>query len=227
MKTAPAPLKVRSAAGVYLELEDGRRIVDCISSWWVNLHGHAHPYIAEAIANQARQLEHVIFAGFTHEPAEQLVRRLRAHLPQSLTRAFFSDNGSTAVEVALKMAHQYWRNIGQPDRNTFVGFEGGYHGDTVGAMSAGGSAAFWGEFKSLMFPIETVAYPYIEDDADIQSRESASLGTLRRLFQSKPNAYAGIIIEPLVQGASGMRMCRPEFLRDLARSSKCWLSLMR
>ncbi len=112
MKIAPSPLKVARGEGVWLELEDGKRILDCISSWWVTIHGHSHPALAEALYQQAQQLEHVIFAGFTHEPAERLARNLLPHLPSALTRVFFSDNGSTAVEVALKMAYQYWRNLG-------------------------------------------------------------------------------------------------------------------
>src|SRR5207237_4287810 len=122
-------------SGVYLHLEDGRRIIDCISSWWVNLHGHANAVIAKAIYEQASLLEHVIFAGFTHDPAEQLATRLLNHLPEGLNHVFFSDNGSTAVEVALKMACQFWHNQGKP-RTRFLAFQGGYHGDTFGAMLA-------------------------------------------------------------------------------------------
>lgn len=119
----PPPLRVRRAEGAYLELEDGRRILDAISSWWVNLHGHAHPAIAEAIARQSRELEHVIFAGFTHAPAEELVARLRKILPASLRHVFFSDDGSTAVEVALKLAVQYWRNVGRAEKSRIVALD--------------------------------------------------------------------------------------------------------
>ena len=129
-KTAPDPIEVKSAQGLWLELADGRKIADCISSWWVNLHGHAHPQIVAAIARQAAQLEHVIFAGFTHAPAQELASQLVARLPEKLTRVFYSDNGSTAVEVALKMAYQYWANVGEP-RDRFLSFEGAYHGDTA------------------------------------------------------------------------------------------------
>src|SRR5258708_5342956 len=142
-KTAPLPLKVRKGYGVTLELEDGRQIIDCISSWWVNIHGHSHPEIAKAIYEQAQTLEHVMFAGFSHEPAENLAQTLLKHLPSSLTRVFFSDDGSTAVEVALKMAYQYWINQGVTGRTKFIGFEQGYHGDTIGAMSLGGTSPFW------------------------------------------------------------------------------------
>ena len=198
-----------------LELEDGRQIVDCISSWWVNIHGHSHPAIADALYQQAQQLEHVIFAGFTHEPAEQLARKLLHHLPPSLTRVFFSDNGSTAVEAALKMAYQYWYNR-REQRNTFIGFEGGYHGDTLGAMSVGGSSPFWEPFHPLMFHLETVPFPAtFDNDADVEAKESHTLETLAHLLEKHPDRYAGIFIEPLVQGVAGMRMCRPQFLQAL------------
>jgi adenosylmethionine---8-amino-7-oxononanoate aminotransferase len=214
-KTAPLPLKVKSALGVWLELDDGRRIIDCISSWWVTLHGHAHPKIAAAIYDQAKQLEQVIFAGFTHDPAEQLADKLVAKLPQGLNRVFFSDNGSTAVEVALKMAYQYWVNQNQP-RTTFLAFEGAYHGDTFGAMSVGARSLFSEVFAPLLFEVEFIPFPatYL-NDAHAAETEQQSLSQLANQFQQNPERYAGLIIEPLVQGASGMRMCRPEFLQQL------------
>jgi adenosylmethionine---8-amino-7-oxononanoate aminotransferase len=221
-KTAPEPLKVKSAQGVWLELEDGRRVMDCISSWWVNTHGHSHPKIAAAIYQQALQLEQVIFAGFSHDPAEQfaeqLVQRLPKHAQESLrdlTRVFFSDNGSTAVEVALKMAYQYWANQQQP-RSTFLAFEGGYHGDTFGTMSVGSRSVFSAVFRDMLFEIEYLDFPdtYIGDDLVIE-KETKALAQIERLFQQYPQRYAGVIIEPLVQGAGGMRMCRPEFLQQL------------
>ena len=216
MKTAGPPLPVKRASGSRLELEDGRSIVDCISSWWVTLHGHGNEDIARAIYEQALELEHVIFAGFTHEPAESTARGVMAHLPKELTRIFFSDNGSTSIEVALKMAYQYWRNVGQPERVRFIGFEDGYHGDTLGAMSAGGSSPFWAPFQKLMFPLEAVAFPdTYEGDVDAEERESASLQSIRDLLQHAPGEYAAIIIEPLVQGAAGMKMCTPRFLKGL------------
>src|ERR1700720_1356256 len=131
------PLHVVRAERVYLYTKDGRRILDAISSWWVNLHGHAHPRIANAIADQARQLEHVLLAGFVHEPVERLAEELRRVVPANLKHVFFSDDGSTAVEVALKMAIQYWRNTGAPEKNKIVALEHAYHGDTVGAISVG------------------------------------------------------------------------------------------
>jgi adenosylmethionine-8-amino-7-oxononanoate aminotransferase len=215
-KTAPPPLKVKSAQGIWLELEDGHRLMDCISSWWVNLYGHAHPQIAAAIAHQASQLEHVIFAGFTHDPAEQLAERLVQCLPKGLTRVFFSDNGSTAVEVALKMAYQYWVNQQQP-RQTFLAFSGAYHGDTVGAMAVGGRSLFSDVFADLLFHVDYVPFPatYIGDD-QVEQTEADALSQLRHQLKQHPHRYAGILVEPLVQGAGGMRMCRPEFLRAVA-----------
>src|SRR3979490_3137466 len=125
------PLHVVRAERVYLYTRDGRRILDAVSSWWVNLHGHANPRIAEAIAQQARKMEHVIMAGFTHDAAEELASRLRKRVPAPLTHLFFSDDGSTAVEVALKLAVQHWRNCGKPGKCRIVALENAYHGDTV------------------------------------------------------------------------------------------------
>ncbi|XHX79427.1 MAG: adenosylmethionine--8-amino-7-oxononanoate transaminase [Stenomitos frigidus ULC029] len=214
-KTAPEPLKVKAAQGAWLELETGERILDCISSWWVNLHGHAHPKIAEAIFQQAKRLEHVIFAGFTHDPAEQLAERLIHRLPSSLSRVFYSDNGSTAVEVALKMAYQYWTNQGQP-RSTFLAFEGAYHGDTFGAMAVGARSLFSQAFAPLLFEVEFVPYPLAHSDAAITTAtEQTILNTIAQKLSESSDRYAGIIIEPLVQGASGMRMGRSEFLQQL------------
>jgi adenosylmethionine-8-amino-7-oxononanoate aminotransferase len=214
-KTAPEPLKVKSAQGVWLILEDGRSVMDCISSWWVNTHGHAHPQIAAAIYQQAQRLEHVIFGGFTHDPAEQFAEQLVQHLPMDLTRVFFSDNGSTAVEVALKMAYQYWRNQYKP-RTTFMAFAGAYHGDTFGTMSVGSRSVFSAVFRDMLFEIEYVDFPatYMEDET-VAATETQALVKIEAELQRDRDRYAGIIVEPLVQGAGGMRMCRPQFLQGL------------
>jgi adenosylmethionine-8-amino-7-oxononanoate aminotransferase len=227
MKTSAPPLKVRKGQGIMLELEDGRQIVDCISSWWVTIHGHSHPVLANALFQQAQQLEHVIFAGFTHEPAEQLARKLLTHLPQSLTRVFFSDNGSTAVEVALKMAYQYWYNQGEPQRTKFISFEGGYHGDTLGAMSVGSSSPWWQTFKSLMLSVDVVPFPAtFDEDPDVEEKEAHALARLTDLLQKNCDRYAGIFIEPLVQGAAGMRVCRPQFLQALTQLARSFNVLL-
>ena len=153
MLTAPAPLPIVRAKGVYLYTEDGRRILDGISSWWVNIHGHSHPKLNEALAAQARAMEHVVFAGCTHPPAVELAERLLAILPRGMARVFYSDNGSTAVEVALKLAIQYWRNRGEEQRRTFITLHHAYHGDTAGAMSAGEDSIFTRSFAPMLFPV--------------------------------------------------------------------------
>jgi adenosylmethionine-8-amino-7-oxononanoate aminotransferase len=219
MKTAPTPPKVVKGEGIWLELEDGQRVMDCISSWWVTLHGHGHPALAEALYQQAQQLEQVIFAGFTHAPAEQLAQKLLTHVPPALQRVFFSDNGSTAVEVALKMAYQYWLNQGEPNRSRFIGFEGGYHGDTIGAMSIGKSSTWWQPFQPLLFETDVVPFPATFDgDEQVEQKESEALAKIELLLTQAQ--HAGIVIEPLVQGAVGMRMCRPQFLQNLERLAR-------
>ncbi len=215
LKGAQEPLKVKSGEGLWLTLEDGQKIMDCISSWWVNLHGHSHPRIAGAIHRQAQTLEHVIFANFSHEPAETLAARLTDKLPGNLNRVFYSDNGSTAVEVALKTAWQYWKNKAQ-NRKKFIAFEGAYHGDTIGAMSAGARSVFTQVFHDLMFEVEYLPYPETWiGDKDIGSREDEIIEMLENKFNRHPEQYAGIIIEPLVQGAGGMKVCREDFLQKL------------
>lgn len=231
MQTAPTPLKVVRASGCELSLEDGRQLLDLISSWWVTLHGHARPEIAEAIAAQSAELEQVIFAGFTHEPAQQVARQVVELLPPDLTCAFFSDNGSTSVEVALKMALQYFHNLGKSWRRRFIGFQGGYHGDTTGAMSMGGSSPFWQAYRPAMFEIDLVEFPDTFDgDVHIEEKEARALEQLRGLLEGHgkvaglagDHAYAAICIEPLIQGAAGMRMCRPQFLQELERLARAF-----
>ncbi|MEB3193721.1 MAG: adenosylmethionine--8-amino-7-oxononanoate transaminase [Cyanobacteriota bacterium] len=210
--TADPPLRVRSGRGALLELEDGRTLIDAISSWWVTLHGHGEPTIAAAIAQQASQLEQVIFANFRHRPAEQLAERLSAHT--GLQRVFFSDDGSTAVEVALKVAWQWWRNQGQP-RHQLIAFEGAYHGDTVGAMALGERSLFSAPFEPLLFAVARAPWPatWWGDDG-VEEREASALAQLEALLQTPT---AAVILEPLVQGASGMRQVRPSFLREVER----------
>jgi len=221
MKTTPLPLKVTKGHGVWLELEDGRQILDCISSWWVTIHGHSHPALASALYEQAQRLEHVIFAGFTHEPAEKLAKKLLAYLPKELTRVFFSDNGSTSIEVALKIAYQYWCNIGESQRTKFICFEGGYHGDTIGAMSVGAGSIWWEKFRPLLFETELVPFPAtFEGDLTVEAKEAQVLAKIKDLFKSQGNGFIGIFIEPLIQGAAGMRMCRPVFLQNLQKLAR-------
>ena len=214
-QTAPPPLIAVGGDGAYIQAADGRRYLDLASSWWVNLHGHAHPAIAAAIAEQAGRLEQVIFADFTHAPAARLAARLAGSLPGDLDRVFYSDDGSTAVEVALKMALQYFANRGETGRTRLIAFEGAYHGDTVGAMSVGQSSGFFRAWNGLLFPVAMVPFP--EDwigAEDVEARETAALSRLEALLED--GDVAAMIVEPLIQGAIGMRMCRPAFLRAVA-----------
>ena len=176
MATSPAPLRVQSARGSVLELEDGRHLIDAISNWWVTLHGHAEPAIAAAVARQAQQLEQVIFANFSHEPAEQLATRLSALT--GLQRLFFCDNGSTAVEVALKIAWQWWRNQNS-ERHQLIAFEGAYHGDTVGTMALGDRSLFTAAYEPLLFDVARVGWPHSHwGDDSVEPREQQALGQL-------------------------------------------------
>ncbi len=214
--TAPDPLPVVRASGASLFLESGREILDFACSWWVNVHGHAHPAIARALAEQAHTLEHVIFAGFTHPPAAKLAAELVALLPRPLDRVFYTDNGSTAVEAALKMAWQSWRNKGGGSRRLFLALEGAYHGDTFGAMSVGRTSGFYAPFEELLFEVRHLPFPETWDgDTEVDAREEAALAEARRVLDEHGREVAAFIAEPLVQGASGMRLCRPAFLRRL------------
>jgi adenosylmethionine-8-amino-7-oxononanoate aminotransferase len=197
----PIPRVVR-AEGAALWTDDGQRIIDAISSWWVTTHGHGHPRIAAAIAAQAASLDQIIFAGWTHEPAETLAAGLRALLPPALTRVFFSDSGSTSVEVALKMALGYWRNRGE-DRHRILVLEHGYHGDTIGAMSVGARGVFNRAYAPLLFDVGTVPFP--DDPQD-------SYDALEAECRAGPAAF---IVEPLVLGAGGMRMYPAAVLAEM------------
>ncbi|PWT98540.1 MAG: adenosylmethionine--8-amino-7-oxononanoate transaminase [Terriglobia bacterium] len=220
MLTQPAPLPIVRGQGVYLYTEDGRRILDGISSWWVNIHGHSHPKLNAALAAQAREIEQVIFAGCTHPPAVELAERLLAVLPGGLSRIFYSDDGSTAVEVALKLALQYWRNRGQPQRRTFVTLHHAYHGDTVGAMSASEDSIFTRAFAPLLFPVVRAHAPYCYQCPVGLTRETCHidcLGDLEARLQSGGDLIAAVLIEPMLQGAGGMIVSPPEFLTGVRR----------
>ena len=158
MKTALPPVPIVRGAGALLFGEDGKEYIDAVSSWWVNIHGHAHPYIAKKVSEQLYRLEHVIFAGFTHEGAVELGERLLEILPANQRKVFYSDNGSTAVEVAIKMCLQYWHNKGE-NRTKIIAFKNSYHGDTFGAMAVSGRSAFTAAFDQLLFEVEFIELP--------------------------------------------------------------------
>jgi len=214
MKTAPEPIAIVRGEGVWLYTEDGRRLLDGTSSWWVNIHGHSHPKLNEALACQASKLEHVMFAGCTHEPAVELAEQLTNILPPGLTRVFYSDNGSTAIEVAIKMAIQYWQNRGEAQRKEFVALHHGFHGDTVGAMSVSEDSVFTRAFQSLLFPVHRVhsAYCYRCPVGLERSRcHIECLNDLEHTLAGNPS-IAAVIIEPMLQGAGGMIIWPHEFL---------------
>ena len=189
--------------------EDGSTYVDAISSWWVTLHGHGHPYIAEKIYRQALTLEQVIFAGFTHEPAVQLAERLLPILPGNFSRIFYSDNGSTSTEVALKMAVQYWWNKEQKNRKKILAFTNSYHGDTFGAMSVSDRSVFTLAFHDLLFEVIFIDTPTAEN-----------INATKTLIHEQGSEIAALIYEPLVQGAGGMKMYDALLMNELLTSAK-------
>jgi adenosylmethionine---8-amino-7-oxononanoate aminotransferase len=214
----PAPLMVRKAEGVHLHLTDGRKIIDAISSWWVNLHGHANPRITAAIAKQGEKLEHVILAGFTHEAAEELADRLSKWLPRDLKHLFFSDDGSTAVEVALKQAVQHFQNLGRSGKTEIVALAHGYHGDTAGAMSVSDESPFTQPFVSMRYEVHRVHSAYCYRCPVGLKRESCHIECtqqLERLLEERGEQIAAVIVEPLLQGAGGMIVHPVEFLQKV------------
>ncbi len=210
MKTADAPLVIISAKGARLFAADGKSYIDANSSWWVNVHGHGNPVIGEAIAKQFQQLDHVIFAGVTHPSAVELAEQVVHLLGDPFQKVFFSDDGSTAVEVALKMAFQYWHNSGQP-KQRILAMEGAYHGDTFGAMAIGQRGYFNEPFEHFFFDVDFLAFPNEQNSLD-------ELQKADTLFAS--GEFAALILEPLVQGSSGMRMYSVDFLEQLVQMAK-------
>jgi adenosylmethionine-8-amino-7-oxononanoate aminotransferase len=216
----PPPTRITRAEGVYLYTDDGRRLIDGISSWWVNLHGHGHPAIVAAIAEQAAKVDHVLAAGFTHDAIEELSAGLQKVLPPGLEHIFFSDDGSTAVEVALKLAIQYWQNVGQPEKKTIVALEHAYHGDTVGAMSVGAASSFSDAFRGLLFPVERVHSAYCYRCPVGKTRATCDIDCvdqLERLLEIRGSEIAALIVEPLLQGAGGMIVHPVEFLQRVRK----------
>jgi adenosylmethionine-8-amino-7-oxononanoate aminotransferase len=214
----PAPIAIERAEGVWLYARDGRKIIDAVSSWWVNLHGHANPRIARALAEQARKMEHVILAGFTHEPAEELTARLRKWVAPELTRLFFSDDGSTAVEVALKLAVQYFSNGGRLEKCEIVALEHGYHGDTAGAMSVSDDSPFTDPFRTMRYPVHRVHSAYCYRCPVGLKRETCHIecvGKLETLLSERGDRIAAVIVEPLLQAAGGMVVHPVEFLQKV------------
>jgi adenosylmethionine---8-amino-7-oxononanoate aminotransferase len=203
----PDPPLIRRGEGAWLETAEGERIFDAISSWWVVTHGHRHPHVMQAIKDQADRLDQVIFAGFTHEPAEKLARRLIEITPAALEYVFFSDSGSTSVEVALKMALGFWRHRGEK-RAGILALEGAYHGDTVGGMSVGERGVFNAPYDPLLFDVARLPFPAL-------GREEATLQALNAACGK--GGVAALIVEPLILGAGGMLIYAPEVLLEMKR----------
>lgn len=206
----PDNIFIDRAEGIYLHTLDGRKIIDAISSWWVNIHGHANPRIAKTLGEQANKLEHVIFAGFTHQPAIELAEKLLSILPENIKKVFYSDNGSTANEVAIKMAMQYWHNQGIKKKK-IIALEGAYHGDTFGAMAVGDRSIFTQPFTDYLFEVSFIDFPSKENQAHVISQFESLLQT---------DEVGIFIFEPLIQGAAGMRMYDPETLDILLKIAK-------
>ncbi len=208
-KNMVSPIAIGKGKDSLLFAEDGRTFIDAISSWWVTLHGHGHPYIAEKIYQQALTLEQVIFAGFTHEPAVRLAERLLPILPGNFSRIFYSDNGSTSTEVALKMAVQYWWNQEQKNRKKILAFKNAYHGDTFGAMSVSDRSVFTLAFHDLLFEVLFIDTP-----------TEANISDTKAIIHKHSSEIAAFIYEPLVQGAGGMKMYDAYLMNELLNTVK-------
>ncbi len=211
-------IAIRRGDGVWLEDYDGKRYLDAISSWWVNLFGHANPKIGAAVAAQLQQLEHVIFAGFTHAPAVELAERLARLAPAGLTKCFFADNGSAAVEVALKMSFHYWRNVGQTRKRRFITLANSYHGETLGALAVGNVDLYRATYGPLLMDVITVPSPdcYHREPGESWAQFSRrQFAHMERALETHGADTAAVIIEPLVQCAGNMRMYDPVYLQLL------------
>jgi len=211
-------IPIRRGEGVWLEDFDGKRYIDAVSSWWVNVFGHANPRINQRIKDQLDQLEHVMLAGFSHQPVVELSERLVALTPPGLERVFYTDNGSTGIEVALKMSFHYWRNSGQPAKQRFVTLTNSYHGETVAAMSVGDVALFTDTYKPLLLDTFKVPSPdcYLRPEGMSWEEHSRNMfAHMERTLAEHHREIAAVIVEPLIQGAGGMRMYHPIYLKLL------------
>ncbi|WP_416768810.1 adenosylmethionine--8-amino-7-oxononanoate transaminase [Sulfurimonas sp. ST-25] len=200
---------IKKGNGIYLEDFDGNSYIDAVSSWWVNLFGHANPIISSAVKTQAETLEHVILAGFTHEPVVRLSERLAAMTPEGLTRCFYADNGSSAIEVALKMAYHYYKNIGK-ERPLFISLTNSYHGETIGALSVGDVSLYKETYGPLL--LQTIQTPVPADQSEAAALAAAA--ELETLLKARAEEVAALIVEPLIQGAGNMHMYHPRYLKE-------------
>lgn len=217
MKTAPEPILATSGQGVWLNLSNGQKVIDGIGSWWVNTYGHSNPIINKAIANQSEKLEHVIYANFVHEPGIELANKLSKLSNHQLKRVYYSDNGSTAVEIAIKMAYQFFQNQGQ-NRSRIVCLKNGYHGDTFGAMSAGARSIFHKVFEPLLFEVDHITAPSCSQ-AGLDNQQTAiqemgqAIQDLEDHFSKYGDQISCLLLEPIIQGAGGMNFYHSHYLK--------------
>jgi len=212
------PIPIKNGKGVWLEDYDGNRYIDGISSWWVNLFGHSRPEINAAIQQQAQQLEHVLLAGFTHEPIIRLSEMLVQLAPPGLTRCFYADNGSAAVEIALKMSFHYWQNLGKTSKKRFINLANSYHGETLGALSVGDVDLYKNTYKPLTFDVITAPSPdcyHRESGESCEAYSERMFEAMDTLLQEHADEVCAVIVEPLIQCAGNMRMYHPVYLRKL------------
>ena len=214
------PIIISSAKDEKLFDIEGKEYIDLISSWWINTHGHCRNEMVNSVFNQSKKFEQVLFAGFTHHPAVDLAARIVDILPKNLSRVFYSDNGSTSVEIAMKVAIQYWHNLGKK-KTKFVAFSGGYHGDTFGAMSVGKTTGFYKPFEDILHKNSFIPFP--EDwlgNNQLEESERLAMNAAYKIVEKEKDKIAAVILEPLVQGAGGMKICRKEFLDKLVKMFK-------
>jgi len=214
-------IPIKSASGVWLEDFEGNRYLDAISSWWVNLFGHANPIINQALKDQLETLEHVILGGFTHEAAVTLAEKLVEITPPGLDKCFYADNGSSAIEVALKMSFHYWRNLGQSQKAKFITLENSYHGETLGALAVGNVALYKETYAPLLMDVITVPSPdcfYREADESWEDYSIRRFADMEAALAQHCKEVCAVIVEPLVQCAGGMRMYHPVYLRMLRQA---------
>lgn len=214
-------IPIRRGDGIWLEDYCGKRYLDAVSSWWTNIFGHCNPRINERIKQQVDQLEHVMLAGFTHAPVVELSERLLQLCPKGLTRVFYADNGSAGIEVALKMSHHYWRNIGQPHKKRFATISNGYHGETLGTMAVSDVALYTQTYEALLMDCIKVPSPdcyYREHGQSWEDYSVQMFAHMQQMLEQHHHELAAVILEPLVQGAGGMRMYHPVYLSLLRKA---------
>lgn len=217
------PLVITKGEGLYLIDEEGKRYMDCISSWWVNLFGHANPRINQVVMEQIHDLEHVIFASFSHKPAIELAEALVEVLPKGINKFLFADNGSSCIEMALKLSFQYHLQTGNPQKTKFISLENAYHGETIGALGVGDVDIFTQTYRPLIKEGRKVRVPYLDNtksDEEFAAYEEECIQELKKLIENSHHEIACMIVEPMVQGAAGMLMYSANYLKQVRELTK-------